>query len=97
MGVTQNKMDSPLAMIQRTRQRRKLLLLLLLLRRRWMKKRVRSSWIREIFHTRTEMGEYHALISEMRFVDHESFYRYFHMTPSRFDSLLSLVGPLITL
>ena len=61
-----------------------------------MRKRARSLWVREIFQRRTEMGEYHALISEMRLVDHESFYRYFHMTPQRFDNLLSLVGPLIT-
>ena len=42
------------------------------------------------------MGEYHGLINEMRLVDHESYYKYFHMTPTRFDNLLSLVGPLIT-
>ena len=27
--------------------------------------------------------------------DQESFYRYFHMSPQRFDHLLSLVGPLV--
>ena len=32
----------------------------------------------------------------MRLVDHESYYKYFHMTPTGFVSLLSLVGPLIT-
>ena len=42
------------------------------------------------------MGEYHALIHEMRLVDHSSFYKYFHMTPMRFDGLLSRVGPAIT-
>ena len=36
------------------------------------------------------------LINEMRLVDHERFYRYFHMTPQRFDSLLSIVGPLLS-
>ena len=36
------------------------------------------------------------LISEMRLVDHESLYRYFHMTPQRFDCLLCIVGPLIS-
>ena len=59
-----------------------------------MRKRARLLWVREIFQRRTEMGEYHALISEMRLVDHESFYRYFYMTPQH--NLLSLVGPLIT-
>ena len=41
------------------------------------------------------MGEYHALIAEMRLSDHESFYKYFHMTPQRFSHLLSIVGPAI--
>ena len=42
------------------------------------------------------MGEYHALVNEMRMTDHESFYRYFHLSPERFDHLLSMVGPAIT-
>lgn len=41
------------------------------------------------------MGEYHVLVAEMRLGDHESFYKYFHMTPQRFSHLLSLVGPSI--
>ena len=57
---------------------------------------VRSLWLREIFQTRSERGEYHALIDKMRLIDHESYYRYFHMTAQCFDSLLSLVGRLIT-
>ena len=56
----------------------------------------RRTWVRRIFKSRDTKGEYHALISEMRLVDHESFYRYFHMTPQRFSQLLSLVGPSIT-
>ena len=31
----------------------------------------------------------------MRLRDHESYFKYFRMTPSRFDHLLSLVGPAI--
>ena len=51
--------------------------------------------MRKLFQNRSTRGEYHALISEMRLGDHESFYRYFHMTPQRFSHLLGLVGPLI--
>ena len=77
--------------------RRRLLLLLLLLRRRRRYQRViRSTWVRDIFQSRVNRREYHALINEMRLVDHESFYKYFHMTPHRFDTLLSLVGPALT-
>lgn len=61
-------------------------------KRKSLRKRL---WIREIFKSRLTRGEYHALISEMKLVDHESFYRYFHMTPQRFSHLLGLVGPLI--
>ena len=32
----------------------------------------------------------------MRENDHESFYKYFRMTPERFDHLLLLVGPMLT-
>ena len=32
----------------------------------------------------------------MRLSDRDSFYKYFRMTPSRFDHLLSLIGPQIT-
>ena len=80
-------------------KRRRVLLLLLLRRRRRLRRQkavIRSSWVRKIFRNRAEMGEYHGLINEMRLFDHESYYKYFHMTPTRFDSLLSLVGPLIT-
>ena len=42
------------------------------------------------------MGEYHALIQEMRLFDHSSFYKYFHMSPAKFDELLSRVGPVIS-
>ena len=76
--------------------RKKLLLLLFLRRRkRLMKRRPRSKWVREIFKCRSSFGEYHSLIKEMRLVDHFSFYRYFHMSPSRFDDLLRRVKPLI--
>ena len=74
-------------------RRRRLLLLLLLRRIRRNRKQQRRMWVRKIFQSRRTKGEYHALITEMRLGDHESFYRYFHMTPQRFSHLLSLVGP----
>ena len=52
--------------------------------------------MREIFQNRFQAGEYHTLVREMRENDHESFYRYFRMTPGRFDHLLSLVGPMLS-
>ena len=69
-------------------------LLLLLLRRRRARGRKRT-WVRKINLKRHERGEYHALIQEMRLSDQDSFYTYFRMTPTRYDQLLSLVGPAI--
>ena len=78
--------------------RRRLLVLWLLVRRIQKRKRGRQRrhWIREIFLNRARFGEYHTLISEMRLVDHESFHKYFHMSPMMFDDLLSRIGPAIT-
>ena len=52
--------------------------------------------MRKINAKRRQRGEYHTLIQEMRLSDHDSFYKYFRIIPSRFDHLLSLVGPAIT-
>ena len=35
-------------------------------------------------------------MKEMHENDHESFYKYFRMTPERFDNLLVLVGPMLS-
>ena len=72
------------------RHSRKLLLLLLL--RRQKSRRLRRKWVRKINIERLIKGEYHSLIAEMRMFDTESFFKYFRMTPSRFDHLLSLIG-----
>ena len=77
------------------RRSRKLLLLLLLRRRksrRLRRKWVRNSVVRKINTERLIKGEYHSLIAEMRMFDTEIFFKYFRMTPSRFDHLLSLIG-----
>ena len=76
-------------------RRRQLLLLLLLCRHRRRRRRQKRMWVRKIFQSRSKKGEFHALIAEMTLVDHESFYKYFHMTPQRFSQLLSCVGPFI--
>ena len=82
----------PMAAVNRRR-----LLLLLLLQRRCQRRRREQKriWVRKIFRSRRKQGEYHALIAEMKLRDHESFYKYFHMTPQTFSHLLSRVGPYI--
>ena len=76
---------------------KRLLLLFYLRQRRKRKQKYRKKyWIRDIFRSRFLLGEYHTLVKEMRENDHESFYKYFRMTPERFDHLLLLVGPMLT-
>ena len=76
---------------------KRLLLLFYLRQRRKRKQRYRKKdWIRDIFRSRFLLGEYNTLVKEMHENDHESFYKYFRMTPERFDHLLLLVGPMLT-
>ena len=76
---------------------KRLLLLFYLRQRRKRKQKYRKKyWIRDIFRSRFLLGEYHTLVKEMRENDHGEFYKYFRMTPERFDHLLLLVGPMLT-
>jgi len=54
----------------------------------------RRFWIHDVIRKRSELGEYHRLVQELR-LDSTRFQQYFRMTPTKFDELLSLVGPLI--
>ena len=65
---------------------RQRILLLILLRRHARKKK--RSWVRHVNIDQLRKGEYQALIHVMRVSDHDSFYKNFRMTPSRFDSPL---------
>ncbi|KAL3054476.1 hypothetical protein OYC64_017419 [Pagothenia borchgrevinki] len=51
----------------------------------------RSVWVHNIIKCRTQFGEYHCLIKELR-LDDCRFQRYFRMTCVQFDDLLAQVG-----
>lgn len=53
-------------------------------------------WVRKILTERGWKGEYHLLVKELKLFIHEFFYKQFRMSPSRYEELLKLVGPLIT-
>ena len=57
---------------------------------RQLKRRLRFLW-RPSLQRRGELGEYR-LVQELYFDDHETFFRYFRMSPRNFDFLLSLVA-----
>lgn len=73
--------------------------ILLLLKRRLAnqnKKQKKTIWVRKIFQERKQKGEFHLLINELRIHDHEYFFKYFRMSPSKYEDLLKIVGPYIT-
>ena len=53
-------------------------------------------WVRKIYQERKQKGEFHLLINEMRLHDHELFFRYFRMSPTRYEHLLEQIGHAIT-
>ena len=71
------------------------LLLSLLYRKRSCRRRSRSVWVRAVFAKRQQQGEYGNLLQEMRLS--ESHFQYVRMLKEKFDHLLSLVGPLLTM
>ena len=77
--------------------RRRLILLLLIRRgqRRAKLKYRKRYWVSTINQNRTQQGEYTNLIRKMHLGDHESFFKYFGMSPVGFEKLLHLVAPLI--
>ena len=79
--------------------RRKLLLLIILRRRCEQRRNKRKArfLVRQIFRERKEKGENHTLVKETMLFDQEYFSRMFRMTPRKFEALLKLVGPKITL
>lgn len=72
--------------------------ILLLIRRRLIAKNKykKRFWVRKIFTERKQKGEYHLLVQELRLHDQEYFFKYFRMTPSKFEVLLRMVAPFIT-
>ena len=56
----------------------------------------RKVWVRKIYKMRERKGAYNTLVQEMRTEDREEHFRFFRMSPERFDHLLSLVSPYIT-
>ena len=77
-----------------------MLLLILLLRRRRIRREQKASsrkvWGRKLLRLQRNKAAFQNLIREMRISDRESPFRFFRMSPERFDHLLTLVAPFIT-
>ena len=55
----------------------------------------RRLWVHETIRSRTELGEFHRLLQELR-LDGERFQRYLRLTPAQFDDLLARIGARIS-
>ena len=71
-----------LCLINRARQRRR-------------RRIVRRVWVHDIILRRSEFGEFHHLLQELR-QDESRFQRYFRLTCAQFDDLLARIGARIT-
>ena len=75
--------------------KKKLILLQILHRRKQRSKSKKRFWVRKIYAERQQKGEFHLLVKDLRLHDQEYFFKYFRMSPSTFDELLSFIAPLI--
>ena len=55
----------------------------------------KKMWIRPLFLERKSKGLYNILIKELWLGDHMYFFKYFRMSPTRFEQLLTWVAPFI--
>ena len=56
-----------------------------------MKHKCRRVWVHDILRRRSQLGEFHHLLQELR-LDDGRFKRYFRLTGAMFDDLLARVG-----
>ena len=52
--------------------------------------------MRQIFLEREKKGAFNLLIKDMALFDHEYFFKFFRMTPTKYEELLKLVAPQLT-
>ena len=62
--------------------------------KRWKTTR-RRVWVHEVLRRRTELGEFHCLLQELR-LDDDRFQRYLRLTGAQFEDLLARVGARIS-
>ena len=58
--------------------------------KRWKTTRHRV-WVHEVLRRRTELGEFHCLLQELR-LDDDRFQWYLRLTGAQFNDMLALVG-----
>ena len=51
-------------------------------------------WVRKLYAERLQKGEFHLFVRDLRLHDHEYFFKYFRMSPTVLEELLSFVSPM---
>jgi hypothetical protein len=71
-------------------------LMLILFRRRWLKKNrnKKQMWVRKLLRERKTKGEFYLLVQDLRLFDDEYFFKYFRMSATQYEEILSMVAPL---
>ena len=72
------------------------LLLLYYLKIKRRQKYKKSMWVRKLFRERKTKGAFSLFIKYVQLFDHEYFFKFFRMTPTKYEHLLSLIAPAST-
>jgi len=95
LSSTQTEPDRNQFPLMNMKQRRLLLFVIRCRRCKRLKRQKHRFCTREICTRRADLGEWN-LFKEMYNHDHESFFRYFRMTPVKFDYILTLINRYIS-
>ncbi|XP_065665346.1 uncharacterized protein LOC136086784 [Hydra vulgaris] len=63
--------------------------------KREKEKNKKRFWVRKVYAERLQKGEFHLLVQDLRLHDQEYFFKYFRMSPTTYEELLSFVAPVI--
>ena len=82
-----------MAVLDKLSRRTLYLLLLYHLKTKRNAKYKKRMWVRKLFRERKTKGAFNLLIKDMELHDHEYFFKFFRMTPTKYEHLLGLVAP----
>ena len=52
-------------------------------------------WVRKLFHERKSKGQFYILVQDLRLFNEENFFKYFRMSATQYEEILSMVAPII--
>lgn len=85
-----------MALLSKLRKKNKYLLLWMILQEKKSNRNRKRFWVRKLFLERKSKGAFNLMVRDMKLFDEEYFFKFFRMTPTRYEELLQLVAPSIT-